>query len=122
MKKILWVFCIYSVVNGCPPDWLNLGFEGCFHFASEVSPYGLNYYQSQEYCNSLHRQSFLAEIPNEDTQYILANYANELDDCFWWIGAQDFFQVKNQETFATFFFLKNIFRKEIGYGIELARN
>ena len=109
MKKITWVFCIYSVVNGCPPDWLNLGFEGCFHFASEVSPYGLNYYQSQEYCNSLHRQAFLAEIPNEDTQIILANYANELDDCFWWIGAQDFFQVKSQEIQLFFFAYLHIY-------------
>ena len=60
MKKILWVFCIYAVVNGCPPDWLNLGFEGCFHFASEVSPYayGLNYYQSQEYLSNLFVNTF----------------------------------------------------------------
>ena len=40
----------------------------------------------------MHENAYLAEIPDLETQKLLANHADKLADNHWWLGATDIFK------------------------------
>jgi len=68
----------------CPETWLHSD-QGCFYFAEEVE--AMTWYEARDYCESL--DAYLAEVPNAETQNILASHAATLSPANWWLGATD---------------------------------
>merc|ERR1712170_80785 len=73
----------------CPEPWVDLGYLGCFHFASEAP--SMTWFDALVYCNEMNENAFLAEILEEETQLVLAALAAELPIANWWLGGSDFF-------------------------------
>ena len=68
----------------CPETWLHSD-QGCFYFAKEVE--AMIWHEARDYCKSL--DAYLAEVPNAETQIILATHASTLSPANWWLGAKD---------------------------------
>lgn len=79
----------------CPDTWIDLGYMGCFHFATDAPP--TDWFGALMYCNELDENAFLAEILDEETQMAITKIANELPDYPWWLGGSDSFQVKKYQ-------------------------
>ena len=76
----------------CPNGWVDLGPNGCFHFATEAG--NLDFYAAEEYCNGLHENAFLAEIKDDETRAMIDAWADAIDiNKEWWLGGTDFFEV-----------------------------
>ena len=92
MRKFKCEIFFYLFSN-CPEGWVDFGPEtGCFLFAVAPEAQLLNWFEAQLYCNNLYENAYLAEIPNLETQKLLANHADKLGDTHWWLGATDMFK------------------------------
>jgi len=47
----------------------------------------MTWHEARDYCESL--DAYLAEVPNTETQNILATHAATLSPANWWLGAKD---------------------------------
>ena len=90
----LWTpIYIFFFFSNCPEGWTDFGSEhGCFLFAEAPEDQRLNWFEAQVYCNNLYENAYLAEIPDLETQKLLANHADKLADNHWWLGATDIFK------------------------------
>ena len=68
----------------CPDNWVDFD-QSCFYFAEEVTP--MTWYNAKYYCES--HGAHLAEVPNNETQNFLANYAANIKPASWWLGGTD---------------------------------
>ena len=86
---------LFSVT--CPSEeWIGGGYADCYYFGSEAGD--LNFYQAEEFCRNLTKESGLAEIHDNLHQVLIeAALKNEKWSKYdWWLGATDEYQVKSK--------------------------
>ena len=74
-----------SLMHECPSGWTDGGVDkGCFFFGEQ----DLSWNDSLLYCQSIFPNSWLVEIPNQETQDILLETMYRTSGTqAWWLGA-----------------------------------
>jgi hypothetical protein len=75
----------------CPSGWFNG--SACYYFGLEAGD--VSFFEAEEFCQSLHEETGLAEIHHESDQNLITAALKEhnLNQYDWWAGATDEYQV-----------------------------